>query len=253
MGETDSYHVYCDESSMGCRFMVYGGIITLAASVPTLDQRITDWRRHHNMNAELKWSKVSKAKLDKYISLVDFFFQYAGMDGLHFKSVVFDTSQIDYKKHHNSDEELGFYKFYYQFLLHKFAPYAESDAHRLLVCLDQKATAPERLSTLKNVLNAGIRKKHGRTTDVVKAVEARVSHECNLIQIADVLMGAIAYHSNGCHREKIASPHRCALAEYIAKKAKLTNLAQATLRGRKDFEIWRFSFSAQAAKKRPAL
>jgi hypothetical protein len=62
-------------------------------------------------------------------------------------------------------------KFYYDFLLYKFSPYAEDDSHRLW----QKSTTRERLGTLKDVLNAGIRKKYGRTSAVVRAVEPRVA------------------------------------------------------------------------------
>lgn len=238
------HHVYCDESSMECRFMVYGGIITPEDNVAEFDGLLAEWRAKNRMNAELKWAKVSKSKLSEYISFVDFFFDHAAENHWHFKSVVFDTSQINYATHHEGDEELGFYKFYYHFLLHKFAPYAKNDDHRLWVYIDQKSTTKERLGALKDALNNGIRKKFSRSVSVIRAVEPRVSHECNLIQLADVLMGAIAYHCNGCHKADNAAQHRCKMVEHIATRAKLRNLAQSTPRGKSDFEIWRFKFSS---------
>ncbi|MEN8220070.1 MAG: hypothetical protein ABFS56_27720 [Pseudomonadota bacterium] len=43
--------------------------------------------------------------------MVDVFFSLADEKIIAFKSVVFDTSQIDYKKHFGGDKELGFYTF----------------------------------------------------------------------------------------------------------------------------------------------
>ncbi len=220
--------------------MVYGGIITPAHNVDAFNALIDTWRVENNMKSEMKWAKVSRNKLDKYISFVDLFFDHAAPEFCHFKSVVLDTPHIDYKTHHNGDDELAFYKFYYHFLLHKFGPYAATDDHRLSVFIDHRSTTRERLSDLRRCLNAGIRKTHGRTCDVVNAVEPRVSHECNLIQLADVLMGAIAYHCNARHKESNAARHRCDLAEHIAARGKLPNLAQATPRGADQFEVWRF-------------
>ena len=238
------HHVYCDESSMECRFMVYGGLITTEENVLLFDDLISKWREEHKMKAEMKWAKVSKTKLDKYLSFTDIFFDHALQNYWHFKSVVFDTSKADYKTYHDNDCELAFYKFYYQFLIHKFSTYATTEQDRLWVYIDQRSTTKERLADLHGALNNGIRKKRGWNTGVVTTVEARCSHDCNLIQLADVMMGAIAYHCNGCHKADNASAPRVALASHIAKRAGLSNLAQATVRGKSDFEIWRFAFGA---------
>jgi hypothetical protein len=184
--------------------------------------------------------------LTVYRELVDIFFLLSGKNSLHFKAVVFDTSQIDYRTYHRGDKELGFYKFFYQFLLHKFGPYAADDTHRLLVFLDQRTTS-YKLSTLCTVLNRGIRKKYGRTLDVVRRIEPVDSKKCDLLQVADVLMGAVGYHCNDCHLLPSARQAKIELASYIASKAKLLSLKDNTPFGWRQFEIWRFRFK----KKRP--
>lgn len=247
------HHVYCDESSTKSRFMVYGGIITSADNVPGFDALLAKWRSEKNMNGELKWTKVSKSKLAHYKSLVDLFFDHAEKRHLHFKAVVFDTDEIDYATYHKGDESLGFYKFYYYFLLYKFGPYASTDEHRLWVFLDQRSDATHiKLGTLRNVLAAGIRKKFSRTVDVVRRVEARVSHDCDLMQIADVLMGAVGFHCNGMDKKAGASPAKIALAEHICKRAKLGNLLLQTPMWKRHFEIWRFKFSGAKKKSAPS-
>lgn len=243
-------HVYCDESRQTQdRYMVFGGIVISAASVPSFNQAMALWREGQNMRAELKWSKVSNQKLAQYKSLIDLFFSIAGKGTLHFKSVIFDTRQIDYRMHHKGDKELGFYKFFYQFLLHSFGGYCRTDDHRMIVYFDQRTTS-YKFSTFCTILNNGIRKKYKRTTKVVRNVEAVRSHECEIMQVADVLMGAIGYQNNECDQRPGARRAKVELADYIARKANLTSLKQNTPWRMKHFGIWQFQFG-KGKKKAP--
>lgn len=238
------WHVYCDESRQTQdRFMVFGGIVIPVANVEPLNQAMSLWREAHKMHAELKWKKVSNQKFAEYKALVDLFFSLAGSGSLAFKSVVFDTSQIDYKQYHKGDRELGFYKFFYQFLLHNFGPYATSDEDRMLVFFDERHTK-YKLSTLYTVLNRGIRKKYGRKADVVRSLQVLRSHDCEIMQVADVLMGAVGYQNNDCHLRLGAKRAKIELAEYIAQKANLLSLKQNTPYRMRHFGIWLFQFGA---------
>ncbi len=244
MHEGTLYHVYCDESRQTKdRYMVFGAIIIPFRRIDDFEKAMTLWRDSQNMKAELKWTKVSDAKLREYKSLVDLFFALAGNNTLHFRSVVFDTSQIDYKKYHKGDKELGFYKFFYQFLLHNFGPYARSNADRILIFFDQRNTK-YKLGSLYSILNNGIKRKYGLTVNIVRKIQAVKSHECNIIQVADVLMGAIGYQNNDCHLRKGARRAKIELAEYIADKADLLSLKDSTPRKMRHFGIWRFRFGS---------
>jgi hypothetical protein len=238
------HHIHCDESQTGARFVVYGGIITSGRNVEWFDGLMEQWRAHHNMRKELKWTKVTNQKYEEYRSLVDLFFEHADLHRLYFKSVVFDMEQVDYRTYHDGDEELGFYRFYYQFLLHKFCRYAKTDEHALHVFIDERSTRRKfPLRTLHDALNAGIKKKYGRTVDVVRQVEPRKSKETNLMQVADVLMGAVGWHSNDLGDREEARVAKVNLAAYIAKRAKLASLKHGTPWGQENFEVWRFRFS----------
>ena len=114
------YRCYSDESCNNDRFMVFGGIVTPACDVDKFNAHMAQWRVQNNMHHELKWTKVSNGNYAEYRSLVDLFFKHNVREGLPFKAVVFDMSQVDYKTYHHGDKELSFYKFYYQFFLHRF-------------------------------------------------------------------------------------------------------------------------------------
>ncbi|NLE37223.1 MAG: DUF3800 domain-containing protein [Pirellulaceae bacterium] len=243
-------HVYCDESRQTQdRFMVFGGLVVHASAVEAFNKAMALWRDAHSMHAELKWTKVSGKKLAEYRSLVDLFFSLAGKNQLHFKSVVFDTTQIDYRTYHKGDKELGFYKFFYQFLLHCFGRYGVEYNARMIVHFDQRQTK-QKLSTFCVILNRGIRKKFKCDRDVVRSVQAVDSKRCELMQVADVLMGAIGYQNNDCDRRLGARQAKIDLADYIATKANLMTLKQNTPWKMRHFGIWQFQFT-QRKKKTP--
>ncbi|MEZ5433536.1 MAG: hypothetical protein R3F31_20715 [Verrucomicrobiales bacterium] len=74
-------------------------------------------------------------------------FMKAGQD-VRFRAIVIDRTKIDLVRFHDGDGELGFYKFYYQLLLHWTREY------RYWVFCDQKKNRlPSRLRTLETCLN----------------------------------------------------------------------------------------------------
>ena len=80
----------------------------------------------------------------EYKKLIDIFFRHNRLHHVAFRCVVIDTHQLDHKTFNRGDEELGFYKLYYQLLLHNMRP-----GNRYLVMLDDRRTRKKtRLSTL---------------------------------------------------------------------------------------------------------
>lgn len=77
----------------------------------------------------------------------------------------------------------------------------------------------------------------------MKQLEPRKSKENNLMQVADVLMGAIGWHANDLGERPEAREGKIKLAAHIASKAKLASLKHGTPWGQRNFEIWRFRFS----------
>jgi hypothetical protein len=217
--------------------MIFGGIITSAKNVELFNRSMELYRNAHNLHAELKWGKVSAGKLKEYKALIDLYFSCSR--GFHFKSIIIDTYQIDHNKFNQGDKELGFYKFMYQFLLHSFGRYARNE-DKYLVYLDQRNTSYPLLQ-LKLILNRGLKKKYLQIrSDVVRNIQPIDSKKSELLQVADILMGAIGYQKNGCHTRTNASKAKVSLAEYISQKANILSLCQNTPYSKKDFCIWNF-------------
>ena len=165
--------------------------------------------------SELKWTKVSKGKLDNYKKFMDFFLNFPRAD---FRCVVLDTHTIDYKEYHDGDEELGFYKFLYFFLsrnIEKDYRYRDIKNHyQIFVDRRRKGDDIEvgRLGDLKKVLNN--RLDDSCLTIIppcvrnIEALDSKLSPE---IQIVDVIMGAVGYVWEGFQ----TSPAKLSLIYHI--------------------------------------
>jgi len=245
------YHIYCDESRQTVdRFMILGGLILKVDEVPGFQATMARYRQECRMFAELKWGKVSAGKIIEYRRFVDYFFALNDTDHVHFHALIIDTSQLDHRTYNKGDKELGFYKFYYQLLLHSFGrKYCRPGGDdRFLVHLDERNSS-YKLGTLKVVLNHGMNKKAGIDTAPFHAVEPRDSKQSELLQIADILLGAVGYQKNGYHLLVGAKPSKVELAAYIAEKAGLKNFIDGSPPGRSRFTLWNFQLSPRGGKK----
>jgi hypothetical protein len=239
-------NIYCDESRQTAdRYMVLGGLITLRDDEDAFQKAMQLYRQSNNMQAELKWTKVSDQKIKEYTALMDLYFSLSR--SFHFKAIIIDTQEVDHKRYNKSDAELGFYKLMYQFLLHSFGAYL-IPSDQCIIHLDQRTTSKYKLSTLCAILNNGLKKKYGLENKPVRNVQGLNSKDNDFIQVADILMGAIGYEMNGAHTRTNAKRAKVALAETIAHKAGLVNLQQPTPRSSKHFSIWHFHFRNSVKK-----
>lgn len=187
-----NFDVYCDEShpdaftskAAGAHYLVIGSLW-----LPTEDRA---WRKEElhalkqagRVGGELKWRSVSGSRLPAYQNLISWFFD-AG-EAFRFRAIVVDRGKIDLARFHESDGELGFYKFYYQLLQQWILDY-----NRYTIFCDYKANRVDgRLAVLKRCLG------HSNISSEVATVQSVPSEESVLIQAVDVLTGAVAAKFN---------------------------------------------------------
>lgn len=187
--------IYCDESrhdlldnpdiiNENNRYTVIGGIWLDSRIREYLKNDIKSLQRKYNTFGEVKWNNVSDSRYDFYKSLIHLFFNY-GLE-LRFRSIVIDALSVDINTYHDSDAELGFYKFYYQLLYHWVNP-----NNNYYIYTDYKQNRKNnRILELKEIIN---RAKH---CSCIKHIQAINSKESLILQIADVIMGAVGYKYN---------------------------------------------------------
>jgi len=189
------YDVYCDESRQDLivkkssiathnRFVCIGGIMIPTERREELKDSIKRLKEMHNLFGELKWGNVSPNKINFYLDLIDLFF--STNSSIDFRTVVIDANVVNNKVFNDSDHELGYYKFYYQLLYH----WIELQ-HQYNVFTDYKTNKDQtRLKKLKDILNAA------SLSNSVEIVQSINSIESLLLQLQNILLGAVGYKFN---------------------------------------------------------
>lgn len=224
--------VYADESSQNKhRYLVLGAIVVPLLETPDLIDAIKKARLPELPEGEAKWTKVSNAKLAAYKRMVDVVFDH--QEKWHFHSLFVDTTQQNHKKYNEGDSEIGFNKELYQLANKIRQLYAKEYFHIYPDYRDTKS-APEELRV---ILCQGAKKRGDRRDWPVRRCQFRDSKKTIPLQVADILIGAIAYQLNGHDKAQEANPAKVELAQYIMKRASITDITKGTVRAAK-FSVW---------------
>ena len=248
------YTIICDESSTKLRHLVLGSLIVLSHNHPLLSKEFLDWKKAHNFNieSEFKWSKVSRRYLSHYKAIVDWFVEHLRANHLRFRAHVVDTGRKAYREYGNGDLEKAFYKVYYHLLINAVKRLAiHEEGSKVMILLDDKTNRyPFRLNVIKKALNRAL-KRDLELDNLIANVEPRRSSGARgeiLIQVVDILIGAIAFIRNGWYRRAKASSPKLELVKYIESRANTSLLYDTNVQS--PFNIWTFDIEKSIAAKR---
>ncbi len=226
--------VYCDESSHtnseARRYMVLGSLWLPRTGKPIVQARLNNLMRERFGESEAKWSKVSDSFVQPYVEVVRVFLEE---QQVRFRAIIVDRQRVDIDVYHKGDQELGFYKFYYQLLIHWLSP-----EHSYDILLDHKVNSIDnRLTTLRNVLN----NKLG-TTGTVRLLEPINSRQSRLSQLCDVLTGAVAASANDAIRRDSGKRQ---ITDILASAMGWNSLNTATARSFQKFNLFRIDLDVE--------
>jgi hypothetical protein len=189
------FDVYCDESHpdllislrSSARYMVIGSVWLKTESREVFKSEIKSLKNKHLVGGEFKWGKVSQSRQNFYEEILKWFLEKN--HDLRFHAIVIDREQVNLLHYHENDQELGFYKFYYQLLHHWI-----SDFNCYHVFCDLKVNRRrDRLHVLKKCLC------QSNLSASIASVQAIRSSESVLIQLAGFLTGLVsAKYNHSC-------------------------------------------------------
>lgn len=190
---TETYNVYCDES---CHLeydqqpvMVLGAIWCPVSSAREANETIREIKRRHGLTPlfEIKWTKVSPAKSAFYLELVDYFFNNAA---LHFRALIVpDKTKLQHEQY-QQDHDTWYYKMYFDMLKVILAP---DDRYRIYLDIKDTRSA-DKTAKLHDVLCNNF---YDFERQIIERVQTVRSHEVELLQLADLLIGAVSYVNRG--------------------------------------------------------
>ncbi len=224
-----TYNIYCDES---CHLendkqpaMVLGALWCPTEKVQQIVRTIRQMKENYGLKREfeIKWTKVSPGQLDFYIELVSLFFSE---EDLHFRALVIpDKSKLNHSSF-NQDHDTWYYKCYFMLLKAIFDPH---ERYRIYVDIKDTRSA-QKIDKLHEVVCNSIYDFHRQ---IIQRIQTVRSHESELLQLSDLLIGAVSYVNRGLGD----SSAKLALIEEIKRRSGY-NLTRSTLLRENKFNIF---------------
>jgi hypothetical protein len=226
----DLINIYCDES---CHLendhqslMVLGGVWLKQTDVKNISQKIKSLKEKFEMPRyrEIKWTKISPAKLDFYKGLIDLFFDEEKMcfRGL----IALNKQDLCHDQFSGQSHDIWYYKMYFSMLkqiLNKNNFYN--------IYLDIKDTrGTPRIKKLHDVLSNNM---YDFDRNIIKKIQLIRSEESEIIQLADILIGALSY----LNRKLNTSTAKKQIIDHIKQRAGLS-LEKNTLLQEKKFNLF---------------
>lgn len=209
------FNVYCDESCHlehdGIKVMVLGAVWCPRDNVKIINERIRQIKARNKVSAktEAKWTKISPAKEQLYLDLVDYFFDEAN---LHFRALIIpDKSQLDHERF-NQTHDLWYYKMYFEMLKAIFSP---EDCYEIYIDIKDAHTY-HKAQKLKEVCCNSM---YDFTDKIIRKLQPIRSEEVQIMQMVDILIGAAGYNNRVFPDEHIKSKAKMNIIKLIKKRS----------------------------------
>lgn len=183
------YNIYCDESchlvSNDSKYMLIGAVYCPKYKVKKVNEYIEHLKENYNLSdkIELKWNKIDKKTEKLYLDIINYFFNN---DDLKFRVIVVDKTKLDHEKYNQTENDF-YHKAYYDMLKYIIIP-----GNYYNIYPDIKDTNSY---YYHQVMLDYLRIKMSDTNKkTIKKVQPIRSYEAPILQINDILIGALSYY-----------------------------------------------------------
>ena len=183
-------------------------------------------KNKHNLSAEfeIKWSKVSPAKIAFYLDIVDYFFDD---DDLQFRTVIAPKNGLNHGAFNQTHDD-WYYKMMFYLIRNVIS--AEGSSY---IYLDKKDTRGG--TKVKKLHKVIANSRYDFDRKKIRRVQIVESHHVNLLQMADLLIGAVNY----ANRELDGSSAKTTLMRRVQERSGF-ELTRSTLLAETKFNIFRW-------------
>lgn len=192
------YNVYCDESchlkSNNSKYMLIGAVYCPKFKVKKINEYIEHLKENYNLSnkIELKWNKIDKKTEKLYLDIIAYFFNN---DDLKFRVIVIDKTKLNHEKYNQTENDF-YHKSYYEMLKYIIIP-----GNSYNIYPDIKDTNSY---YYHQIMLDYLRFKMSDTNKkTIKKVQPIRSYEAPILQINDILIGALSYYYRGLSENRI--------------------------------------------------
>ena len=156
-------------------------------------------------NFEIKWSKVSPSRLDFYLALIDYYFSNPA---LHFRGLVIPDKRILDHDRYQQDHNTWYYKMCFDLIKWILNP-----EHHYKIYMDIKdSRSAEKVQTLEQILRSS---QLDYQETIVERLQMVHSHEIELLQLADLMIGVLSFRNRGLMENPDGSAAKKALVQRV--------------------------------------
>lgn len=190
----------------------------------------------HKVTSEIKWSKAKPLRYAAYLAYIDLLFELIEANLVHVH--IRFQKMIDYNHNLGGERKRTdtISKAHYQLMLHRAVRYYGGES-RIHIRPDN-GVCTELLPSFVDRLNQEARRKFQYPDNCVWTVEPRDSAKEPLLQLLDVILGALTAYRNERHLDPKTSEHKKQLAIYAFNKTGLPDLQTSTPINNGKFSIW---------------
>ncbi|WP_417535727.1 DUF3800 domain-containing protein [Methylophaga sp.] len=230
--------IACDES--GTHGVPHYGFGSLWLKWQRRGDFLADYRaitENHGFEGECKWSRATrKHLLPFYEELITYFFKRQSMV---FHCIVVRKEIVQKEEFHNGDWDLARRKHFTMLLtsnMKKALRRYPNREHEFRVYVDPIASRYSKADEAVEVISNNILNQRFNSKSPVKAVLTKDSKETPLIQLCDLMLGAVmeTWH------QRTSNPTKLAIRDCIAKHLGWDSLSYDTLPTERKFNIWYF-------------
>ncbi len=236
---------FCDEASQNReQFFVLGAVYfalkegsDVQDAVTKIEHQLTELKAQSDLLDSVKWSKVPTQAglfLDGYRAFIKTFLEN---DGVHFKCMVVDTHKhpLNNRKLWGGDFLVGYQKFYCVFLADGLMLRYPNFYYEIVI---DEFAGVDCSDVERSVEGRYVKKARPAAAMYYCRVKAGDERKSNLLQLADLLVGAVAFAWNGgMNRQSSRAQVRCALVDWLETELKI-KLSESTPLSAEKFHIW---------------
>lgn len=238
--ETILFHVFGDETcQVDHDWMVLGTTGVSDVHVDMARALFLGWKKRMGLQGEIKWEFTDKKNVERFKKLMTVYFELLHDGILQFHSMVIPAKNFDYKAFGNPVPEAAYNRLFHHLLVWKYCSSKAVRKRKYHVLFDERTSLvpwePFRLA-----VNKAADRKFRMDHWPFRKVGYENSHLDMMLQMNDLVLGAIGFWRNDKHITMAGSPKHM-LARHIKNCAGLNSLKDNPRSER--FSMWTIRFN----------
>lgn len=193
-------NMYCDESchlendkqpifALGCVWCPKDEVKNITNDINIIKKKYGIGKRR-----ELKWTKITEKYKDVYIEIIDYFFSNSH---LNFKNwTILNKNELKFEYYGDNSHETFYYKIYFLMLDKLIYP---TETYNIY-CDIKDSKSSQKIARMKEYLS---NKLGNIDRKIINELQVIRSHEVQIMQITDILLGAVAYKARNIHSSTV--------------------------------------------------